>query len=420
MISIRMLIDHAGAFGYVRPMRTLSILSLFLVTSAAAADWPNWRGPDRNGISKETDIQTEWPNDEPNILWKAKVGIGFSSFAVADGHVFTMGNDEGKESVFCFDALTGEKKWQHTYDCPLDPKYFEGGPTSTPTLDGKHVFTLSRRGHVFCLDAASGKVVWTCNPAADNEMPLPAWGFSGSPLVLGDRVYLNIGDAGMTLNKTDGKVVWKSDSTEAGYSTPLPIERDGKTALLIGSAKSYLAVDAATGAEIWRYKWLTRFGVNASDPVISGDRLFISSGYDKGCSLLEWKPGAAEPAEIWKNKELKTQMNPVVLIDGHLYGTDGNDGTKNPLKCVNLETGKVLWEEPGIGTGGVTATADGKLIVLSARGQLHIAQASTKEFAPIASGQILGGKCWTVPVLANARIYARNAAGDVVCVDVSK
>jgi len=401
-------------------MRTLTLLLLALTTSAFAEDWPNWRGPDRNGISPETDILTVWANNEPDILWKAKVGTGFSSIAVANGRIFTMGNNGGKETVYCFDAKTGEEKWKHTYDCPLDPKYFEGGPTSTPTVDGKNVYTLSRRGHVFCFEAASGKVVWAENPATDNDMSLPAWGFSGSPLALGDRLYLNIGESGMALDKNTGKVIWKSDTAEAGYSTPLPVERDGKTALLLGSAKSFLAVDAKTGKELWSHKWLTRYGVNASDPIVSGDRIFISSGYKKGCALLEWKAGEAEPSEVWENKVLMTQMNPAVLIDGHLYGTDGNDGTKNPLKCVKFDTGEVLWEQAGIGTGGVTATKDGMLIVLSARGELHIALASPNGFDPAASGQVLGGKCWTVPVLANGKIYCRNAAGDVVCVNVSK
>ena len=221
-------------------MKSILLLSTLasLTLSAHAADWPHWRGPDRIGISSEKSIQTQWKNDEPAILWKANVGTGYSAISIANGSVVTLGNDAGKETVYCFDEATGKEKWKHTYDSPLAPKYFPGGPTSTPTIDGAHVYTLSREGQLFCFDLTTGKVVWAENPAKDNEMSKPEWGFSGSPMILGDRLYLNVGDAGMALNKKDGSVIWKSGTGAAGYSTLLPMNHSAKTALLLGSAKS--------------------------------------------------------------------------------------------------------------------------------------------------------------------------------------
>jgi outer membrane protein assembly factor BamB len=401
-------------------MKTVILCSLICSTSILhAADWPRWRGPDLNGISKETEWSAKFPDGEPKIVWKAKVGTGFSSVSVAARRLFTIGNTGGTETVWCFDAATGKEVWKHEYVCPLDPKYFEGGPTSTPTVDGDVVYTLSRRGHVYAFEAATGKVRWSNNLAEENGMPMPTWGFSGSPLVQGKLLVLNIGDAGMAVDKTTGKVIWKSATEEAGYSTAMPIKRGERSFLIFGCKKSWRAVDSGSGEEVWSHRWLTRYGVNAADPIISGDHILVSSGYGKGAALLKWANENEEPEVVWKNKDLRSQMAPAVLVDGHLFGTDGDAGNKNALKCLDFATGEVKWSESNIGTGGVIA-ADGKLIVLSSRGELIVAPASSEKFEPIARAQVLGGKCWTVPVLANARVYCRNAAGDLICVDVSK
>jgi outer membrane protein assembly factor BamB len=184
--------------------------------------------------------------------------------------------------------------------------------------------------------------------------------------------------------------------------------------VLLGSAKAYVAVDTKSGDELWRHRWLTRYGVNAADPILQGTEVFIASGYNKGGVLLQL--GEAKPKEGWKTKELRTQMNPAVLLDGYLYGTDGDSGNDAQLKCLDWKTGEVKWTQKGIGTGGVIA-ADGKLIVLTSRGELIIAPASPEGFEPISRSQVLGGKCWTVPVLSHGRIFCRNAAGDLVCID---
>lgn len=395
----------------------ISALLVLCHLNLLADDWPNWRGPQRNGISSEKGWLDAWPKEGPPISWKAKVGTGFSSFAVAGGRAFTTGNANDKDTVFCFDATSGRIMWQHSYPADLGDKYFEGGTTGTPTVAGDHVFTLSRWGDVFCFEAVSGKVVWSKNVQKETDAPIPSWGFGGSPTVLDNLVLLNVGEAGLALDKASGQIVWKSAAKDAGYSTPLPIQRGGETLALVSSGQAYLAVNARTGKEAWRFRWVTEYGVNASDPIIESERLFISTGYGKGATLL--KLGAGEPEQVWKNKVLRTQMNSSVLLNGFLYGVDGDTGGKGVLKCVELATGTEKWSYPGVGSGALMA-ADGKLIVMAERGELQVGLASPEGFKPTARAQVLGGKCWTVPVLANGRIYARNARGDVVCVDVRK
>ena len=393
------------------------LLAALLASEVSADDWPHWRGPSRNGISSETGWRDRWPAEGPPVVWKADVGTGFSSFAVAGGRVFTLGNADNRDRVFCLDAETGRVAWSHAYSSDLGDKLFEGGPTATPTVAGDRVFTLGRWGDLFCFEAASGKVVWSKNIRRELGLPVPAWGFSGSPLVLEDLLVLNVGDAGLALEKVTGRVVWKSAAREPGYSTPLPMRRGGTRLVLLGSRKAYLAVDPRTGKEAWRVRWLTQYGCNTADPIVRGDGVFISSGYGKGAALL--RLGAAEPEIVWKSKAMRNQINTSVLLGGHVYGVDGNMSSTPALKCLEMATGEEKWSREDLDPGSLTA-ADGKLIVLGRGGELMVAPASTEGFKPTARAKVLDGKCWTVPVLANGRIYCRNAGGRVVCVDVRK
>jgi len=214
-----------------------------------------------------------------------------------------------------------------------------------------------------------------------------------------------------------GKTIWQS-AKDAGYTTPLPMQRNGKWEVLLGSEKAYLAVDLQTGKEQWRMKWLTQYGVNAADPIPDGDRVFISSGYGKGAALLKIVD-QAEPEVIWKSRLLGMQMNTGVLVNGHLYGLNGDAGDTAPLKCLEFATGTEKWAYPNVGTGGIIA-ADGKLIVTGSKGALCIFAANPAEPKLLAKAQVLTGKCWTAPVLANGLIYCRNSTGELVCVDVHK
>lgn len=399
-----------------RRIRLLTALALgALLSPAAADDWPQWRGPQRTGISAEK--VEPWSGANPTIAWKADIGLGFSSTVVGGGRVYATGHANENDTLSCFDADKGTTLWKHTYPSELGDKYFEGGTTGTPTIDGDRVYLLGRWGDLFCFDAATGKIRWQANLQKDGQFPIPSWGFSGAPVVFENLLVVNVGDAGVALDKMTGKVAWASAAQECGYSTPYPLRRGDETLLVIGSAKSYVAVDAKTGKEAWRVKWVTQYGVNAADPVIQGDLMFLSSGYGKGGALF--RLGKGEPEVVWQNKSLATQMNAAVLIGGHLYAVDGDSDKKTFLKCVDAAAGTVKWSQPLAGGGALTA-AGADLVVIGGTGDLMIAPASPDGFKTTARAPVVQGKCWSVPVVANGRIYVRSAEGQLVCVDARK
>lgn len=402
-------------------MKIARVFPLFVLIAAFsilsdAADWPQWRGPDQNGISKETGWSTKWPAAGPKQLWKAQVGVGYASFSVSNGRVYTTGNDKDKETIFCFDANSGATIWKHTFDSKLDPKSYSGGTSATPTVDADRLFTLSKSGLIHCLDAAKGTIVWSKNLVDELKMKPPVWGFAGSIVIVGENILLNAGTAGTMLEKKTGKVIWTSGADASGYSTPVLYEANGERAAMFMIKQDAVAVKLADGKELWRVPWKTSYDINAADPILSGQKTFISSGYNHGGGVFDISSSPVK--EVWQNKNMRSQLNPCVLIGGNLYGIDG-DSTKpdSALRCVDFLTGEIKWTEK-TGFGSVTA-ADGKLIVLTDRGELMVADASPAGFKPIARAQVLGVKCWTTPVLANGKIYCRNSVGQVVCLDVS-
>ncbi len=306
---------------------------------------------------------------------------------------------------------------QYSFAEPLAPKYYDGGTSATPTVDGGRVCVLSKQGKLFSLDAATGKVGWQKDLAADTGAKIPEWGFAGSPVVQGDLLILNVGTAGTAVDKATGKVVWFSGTEAAGYSAAVPFEQGGEKYVVLFVARAVVAVAVKDGRELWRHPWKTNYDVNAADPILVGsDRVFISRGYGRGCALL--KVTDNKPAVVWENKNMRNHFNPCVLIGNGLYGFDGDAGSdKAELRCLDLETGAVQWADKS-GFGGLIA-AEGKLIAINHRGKLPIVDAAPGACKTLASAQVLGGKCWTAPVLANGRIYCRSGQGDVVCLDVS-
>ena len=374
-----------------------------------------FRGPNHDGISTETEWIKKWPESGPKKLWEAEVGIGFSSVSVSDGRAYTMGNQGNKDTVFAFDHLSGKKLWSHTYTSDIGAKFYEGGPGSTPTVDGQNVYTLSKWGDLFCLNGKDGSVVWKRPLAKEEDLRLPDWGFNGSPLVIEEMLILNVGGGGMALDKSNGKTIWRSNDEEAGYSTPLPFNYKGTEYVAFTSGSTFLAAELKTGKKIWEIQWPTRYGVNAADPIVVGNEIWIGSGYGKGHGLYQFD-GTQTQAK-WTNREMRSQQNAPVLIDDHLYGFDGDGGSRAPLKCIERATGKVVWEADEFKYGSVAAAGD-QLIVMTAQGELIIAPASPAGFHPSARAKILDGKCWTVPVLSNGMVYVKNSKGHLVCVDL--
>lgn len=394
-------------------MCTVTITMILLCSAFTfAADWPHWRGPDYTGISTETGWDAAALNDL-KVVWKQPVGTGFSSVSVVDGKAYTMGNEnEDTDVVYCFDAVTGKPVWRHTYAEALNPKYYEGGTSATPTVENGRVYTLSKTTHAFCLDAETGTVIW------DKKLDFtePTWGFAGSVLILGDKAIYNVGSAGLALNKADGSVIWKSDNSEAGYATAVPYQADGKTLICIFGKDTVMSIDPETGQKLWSYPWKTDPDVNAADPIIQGNEIFFTSGYGHGCALI--RLDGQTPTRVWENKNMRSQMSGPVLIDGYLYGFDDAE-----LACLDWKTGKEMWSEKAPRKGSLSAAGD-KLIVIGERGKLSIVQATPEGYKEISSAQVLKELCWSMPVLVDGRIYVRDSKKaeltNLVCVDVKK
>jgi outer membrane protein assembly factor BamB len=390
------------------------IPALLLVSSIAlAADWPYYWGPERNGTSKETGWKDQFPDGGPKQLWKLNVGVGASTVTVRGDKVFTMGNVMDEDRVLCLDAATGKEVWKCAYPCPLDKRSFEGGTVCTPTLDGDRVFTVSHQGQILSIDAAKGTKVWEKKIIEDLGGKRPQWGFAGSPLVEGNLLIIDAGGKGastVALAKATGEVKWKAGDDQAGYSSPVAAKIDGRRTIVIFKGRVLVGLDPKNGNEFWRYPWKTEYDVNAAMPLIIGNRIFISSGYNHGCALLEVRGGIKK---IWENRNMRNHANSCALLDGCVYGFDGQMGS-GKLTCLKLDDGTAAWKESGMGTGAVTI-AGGKLIALGESGQLAIAPATPKGFQPTYKGQGMEGHCWVAPVLCGGRLFLRNNLGDLAC-----
>jgi outer membrane protein assembly factor BamB len=400
---------------------TAGLVCLVLGSLAFGEDWPNWRGPNRDGISKEKGWSTTWPAEGPKVLWNASIGIGFASMAVSEGRVYAMGNANENDTLYCYDAVTGKEIWKQSYACPLYAKMHEGGPCSTPTIDGDAIYTFAKNGDAIRFDKATGKIVWQKNLIKELGVQNLTWYFAGSVVPSGDLVVISAGTSGVGLKKSDGSIAWKSGTDASGYATAVPATLSGQKCFILVGSKEIFGINPADGKVLWHNSWPAYQNINATDPIIvDSDKIFVSTGYNVGCAL--WKVAAdANVSEIWRNKNMCNQFNASVLWNGYLYGFSGNIGMgglgSGKLTCLDAKTGDVKWTQGGLGTGSLML-ADGKLVILGEGGKLVIAPASPDAYKELASAQILKGRCWTVPVLANGLLYARNAAGDLVCVDL--
>jgi outer membrane protein assembly factor BamB len=389
-------------------------LGFILTGFTASGDWLHYRGPTQNGVVAES-LPAPLPKDV-KPLWKINVGTGLSSVTVKGDHAFTAGNRDKKNDVFlCLDIRNGKEVWRHEYPQALEAKYFEGGPRSTPTLDGSNVYWVAQFGDLFCFDAATGKVKWYKHYQQDFGGRRPDWGYAGSPTVDGDLLLLDVGGEGastVALNKNSGAVVWKSGSDEPGYGSPVVANLNGKRIALVFKARALVGYDVKDGSEQFRSEWKTDYDVNAISPVVAGNSILVSSGYNTGAAL--YTAGSGRLERTWFQKKLRAQMNTPIITQGHVFGIDGNNGGGN-LVCLKLADGSEVWREKSV-RGGSLVLADDKLVCLSEQCELVIAEASPTGFKPLLRNQLLDGRSWVQPTLSGGMLFLKNNNGDLVCV----
>jgi outer membrane protein assembly factor BamB len=383
---------------------------------AVAADWPQWRGARRDGSASPEGLTADWKKTPPRVIWKAKVGTGFSSIAVSGGMALTVGNQKGSDTVYAFDATDGTVKWKHSYPCDLAPLRHEGGPFATPTVNGGRVYTLSKLGQLFCLKLATGKVVWKADLVAATGSQRETYGFAGSPLIVGKVVIVSAGSAGAGFDADTGKLIWKSKPhVKPGHASPVLISvgKDKKPGVLVMGKTLMSIVNTADGSLIAQQALVGQGSriYKIPDPLVIGDSVFVTSTYGYVCTRIKLAGGKF--SQVWKNKNLTSKIFSPALVDGHIVGGH----LERWFRCIDPATGEIKWEDKSFAGNLIRA---GKLsLILTTTGDLILADVSAKGFKELGRASVLKGKCWTMPALADGKAYCRNADGDLVCVDVS-
>lgn len=393
-----------------------------LSLSLPAADWPQWRGPDRNGVSKDTGLQKEWPKDGPPLRWKAGgIGTGYSTPSVANGRVYvqtTKGNDE---FALALDEKSGKELWSARIGGVgknKGPQY--PGTRSTPTVDGDHLYCLASDGELVCLDS-TGKPKWQKSLPKDFEGQVGSWAYTESVLVDGDVVVCTPGGKAATLaalNKTTGEPVWKCavpNGDVADYASIMAVEAGGIKQYVQFMRKGVVGVDAKTGKFLWRYAKTVDMGANILTPIVLGNKVF-TAGSRSGGGLVELtvEGNGVKATEVYFDKQVTPGIGGAVLVDGHLYGT-----TAQALFCAEFATGKVKWTDRSVGAASV-CYADGRLYVRGHGGDVVLVEPSPTEYREKGRfKQPDHGKqpAWPHPIVANGGFYLRDQ-GALLCYDV--
>jgi outer membrane protein assembly factor BamB len=379
-------------------------------------EWPQWRGPNRDGVSQETGLLNSWQQDGPKVLWRIPFGHGYSGISILRGRLYTMFAPEEDEFVVCLNASNGEELWRFRTDSKFTNEHGDG-PRSTPTVNEDAVFALGSKGKLHALDARNGERLWEHDLVDEFGSKIPGWGFATSPLVEANLLVVEVGGKDgksvVAFDKKSGDLVWTSPTDEPGYSSPIAITFNGIRQIIIFTSQGPVSVSPTDGKIYWKYLWPE--GINIATPLfIPEGQVFVSASYDKGAVLVKMTSdgGAVTVDEVWKSRVMKNHFNASVLHGNYLYGFDNAI-----LKCIEANTGAEQWVARGFGKGSLIF-ADGNLIVLGDEGRLALVEATPLEYREKGDVQLLQGKCWTAPTLAGGRLYVRNHE-ELVCLDVT-
>jgi outer membrane protein assembly factor BamB len=407
----------------------VALITFLGMSTALAADWPQWRGPGRNGISEEKGLLKQWPEGGPKLLWQVNdAGGGYSTPAVAGDRLYLMGNQGlDEEFVQARAAADGKVVWTVPVGKVGNPgqKPPYPGARSTPTVDGDVLYALGSDGDLVCLAAADGSVKWKKNLRTDFEGAHGEWAYAESPLVDGDRVVVTPGGDKATLvalDKTSGEVVWKSvvpGGDKAGYASIIVADAAGKKQYVQFLEKGLVGVDAADGKFLWRYEKTAQGSpANIPTPVAHNGHVYSSTARGGG-ALVKLTPtgDGVKAEEVYSGKKLPTSIGGAVVVGDHLYGTGGQ-----ALLCIDVASGKEKWSERGIGAGAVLY-ADGNLYLHGENGDVALVEASPEQyrekgrFSPPGQPRRGNSQAWAYPVVSNGRLFVRDM-GTVWCYDI--
>ena len=376
------------------------------VSNRAPDDWPQWRGANRDGRSAETGLMKSWPAGGPPLAWRAAgAGEGYSSFAVAQGRLYTLGARGDTEYVIAFDAASGKRLWETPHGRRFSNDRGDG-PRATPTVDGNRLYAFGASGDLSALDPASGERYWSVNVLKEYRGSNISWGLSESPLVLSDRILLNAGGTIVALKKTDGSAIWKTSGDEAGYSSAVTQTIGNVTQAIFFTSTRAIGVDVSSGRHLWSYRQVANDVANIATPIVRGNRVFLSSDYGTGAALLQLTAsgGGIDAREVYFTREMRNHHASSVLVGDYLYGF-----SSAILTAMRFDTGEVAWRDRSVGKGSLVY-ADGRLYLFSERGDVALAEATHEAYREHGRFSLDIGALptWSHPVVSNGLLFLRD------------
>ena len=397
-----------------------ALLSVTAGNTTPEAEWPQWRGPLRNGLSTETGLLKQWPANGPAVAWSiTNLGEGYGSLAIKADRLYVQGTKGSESAVFCLNRADGKTIWSVS----LGPKVDESrgnGPRGTPTLEGDRLYVLTENGDLACLRERDGSRVWGKNILKEYGGSNPKWLISESPLVDGNRLIVSPGGGGagiVALDKMTGAEIWRAKelSDPPGYASCIVADVSGVRSYINFTAGAAVGVRASDGKLMWRYTNVANRVANCTTPIFADNKVFFSSAYDTGGALLNLtaQNGEVKAQEAYFTRDMMNHHGGMVLVDGYLYGF-----SNSVLTCIEFNTGKMMWRERSVGKGSITY-ADGMLYLLGEKQLVGLAEANPKAYVEKGRFPITdhGRDSWAHPVVLGGKLYIRNQ-NELTCYDV--